>query len=92
MSNLPRMRFPHEVVEELRRIDPGSRVTVAMIRRMMAQGAIPCVPVGSGTRKLTNLDAVITYFTTNAATPEPERTGLRVVAENNKYRAGRAAW
>lgn len=84
MTSLPRMRFPQQIVEELRRIDPNTQVSEKMIRRLMARGVIPSVPVGNGRRKLTSLDAVIEHLTATAQnTPieQPTAHGIRRIDE-----------
>ena len=57
-----RMRFPAQALEELRRADPDTPVSLKMIRRLMKTGAVPSVPVGGGTRRLVNYDALLTYL------------------------------
>ena len=84
MTGLPRMRFPQQVVEELRRIDPNTQVSEKMIRRLMAQGVIPSVAVGNGRRKLTSLDAVIEHLTAtvqNKPIEQPTMHGIRRINE-----------
>lgn len=60
MSNLPRMRFPKQAVEELRRIDPDTPIKVGYVRKLVRTGAIPSVPIGN--RRLLNLDVLIDYL------------------------------
>ena len=42
-----RMRFPQQALEELRRIDPQTPVSLSFIRRLVKSGAVPSVPVGN---------------------------------------------
>ena len=52
-----RMRFPAQALEELRKADPETQVSLKLIRRLIHTGAVPSVPVGNGNRRLVNLDA-----------------------------------
>ena len=56
-----RMRFPQQALEELRRIDPQTPVSLSFIRRLVKTGAVPSVPVGNGNRRLVNFDALCAY-------------------------------
>lgn len=64
-----RMRFPAQALEELRRDDPGTPVSLKMIRRLMKTGIVPSVPVGNGNRRLLNYDALLAYL----AAPCPDK-------------------
>lgn len=57
-----RMRFAAQAVEEIRRLDPGTQVSLKLVRRLMNSGAVPSVSVGSGNRRLVNLDALLDYL------------------------------
>lgn len=43
-----RMRFPAQALEELRKDDPATPVTLNMIRTLIRRGIIPSVQVGRG--------------------------------------------
>lgn len=76
-----RMRFPAQALDELRRIDPDTPVSLRMIRGLVRTGAIPSVPVGNGTRRLLNFDALL-EFLENPPTEQAERAcGIRAVSE-----------
>lgn len=60
--NAIRMRFPAQALEEIRKTDPETPVSLKMIRRLMKSGAIPSVPVGNGNRRLINYDALLSYY------------------------------
>lgn len=60
--NAIRMRFPAQALEEIRKTDPETPVSLKMIRRLMKSGAIPSVPVGNGNRRLINYDALLSYL------------------------------
>ena len=62
--NVVRMRFPRQALEELRRMDPETPVSLAMIRRLVKTGTIPSVIVGNGRRRLINFDALLDYLAT----------------------------
>ncbi len=85
MNNVVRMRFPQQALEELRRIDPETPVSVSFIRRLVKTGAVPSVPVGAGKRRLVNLDALIEYLgNPPAETAQPVR-GIRPVDERGRW-------
>lgn len=56
-----RMRFAAQALEELRRLDPQTQVSLKMIRRLVNTGAVPSVRVGNGSRRLVNVDALISF-------------------------------
>lgn len=64
-----RMRFPAQALEELRRIDPDTSVSLRMIRCLVRTGAVPSVPVGNGNRRLLNFDALVSYLENPPAEP-----------------------
>lgn len=55
-----RMRFPAQALEELRKDDPATPVTLNMIRTLIRRGIIPSVQVGRG--RLINYDALLAYL------------------------------
>lgn len=80
MTNLPRMRFPQQALEELRRIDPETPIKVGYIRKLVKTGAIPSVPIGN--RRLLNLDALFDYLTApHPEVPQPTTPGIRRLEE-----------
>lgn len=62
MPNVVRMRFVQQALDELRRIDPQTPVSLSFIRRLVKTGAVPSVPVGNGNRRLLNFDALCEYL------------------------------
>lgn len=74
-----RMRFPAQALEELRKADPDTPVTLHFIRSLARKGLIPCVQIGR--RRLLNYDALVEYL----ANPTREETetapGIRRIAE-----------
>lgn len=54
---LPRMRTAKKAADELRKLDPETRLTESVLRRLMKEGRIPYVKVGA--RMLVNLDWLI---------------------------------
>ncbi len=77
-----RMRFPAQALEELRRIDPQTSVSLPMIRRLVKSGAIPSVPVGNGNRRLLNLDALLAFLAAPTENQPEQVKGIRPVPEN----------
>ena len=76
-----RMRFIGQAVEELKRLDPDSPVSARMVRSLVKSGQIPSVPIGNGTRRLLNFDALL-EFLENPPTEQPTRAhGIRRVDE-----------
>ena len=72
-----RMRFPAQALEELRREDPGTQVTLNFISRLAASGKIPYVLIGR--RRLLNYDALLEYLA-NPPAEEP-LPGIRPIEE-----------
>ena len=69
-----RMRFAHQALAELRRLDPETPVTLRFIKQLMNEGAIPSVAVGSGKRRLLNFGALVAYLEN-----PPEETPVQAV-------------
>ncbi len=57
-----RMRYISQAVSEIYQLDPNSPVSARLIKHLVNQGIVPSVPVGNGTRRLINLDALLEYF------------------------------
>lgn len=73
-----RMRFPAEALEELKREDPDTPVTLHLIRSLLVAGKIPFVPIGR--RRLINYDALVEYLANPRDTDE--NTGkIRAITE-----------
>ena len=70
-----RMRFPTQALEELRKDDTDTPVTLNFIRTLVRRGDIPCVQVGRG--RLINYDALLAYLE-NPVEDKPEQMhGIR---------------
>ena len=83
--NVVRMRFPRQALEELRRLDPETPVSLPMIRRLVKTGTIPSVVVGNGRRRLINFDALLDYLATpgsNTNVQQPQ--GIRRIDERSR--------
>lgn len=79
MSN-PKMRFPKQALEELKRIDPETPIKVGYIRKLVHTGVIPSVAIGN--RRLLNLDALFDYLTApHPEVPQPTTSGIRRIEE-----------
>ena len=52
-----RFRYCRDVVAEIRRIDPDSKLTERALREWIASGILPAL--GSGNRRLIDLDVVL---------------------------------
>lgn len=57
---MARMRFPAQALDLIRQEDPGTSVTLNLIRALASSGKIPCEMVGR--RHLINVDALIEYL------------------------------
>lgn len=80
-----RMRFPAQALEELRKTDPDTPVSLKMIRSLVKTGVIPSIPVGNGNRRLLNFDALLEYLEHPSRDMETPMPGIRKLDE----RAGR---
>lgn len=58
--NIPRMRTAPEAIQEIRKADPNTALTLRALRRMMNTGEIPFVNVNS--KRLINLDTLFEYL------------------------------
>lgn len=74
-----RMRFPTQALEELRKDDPGTQVTLHYIRALARQGLIPCVQIGR--RRLLNYDALLEYLAHPIQEAPETVQGIRRIAE-----------
>ncbi len=76
-----RMRFAAQALDELRKLDPETPVTLRFIKQLMRTGAIPSVPVGNGNRRLLNFDALEAYLENPSAEPVQAAPGIRRIDE-----------
>ncbi len=76
-----RMRFPAQALEELRKLDPQTSVSLPMIRRLVRRGKVPSVPVGSGNRRLLNFDALLDFLAAPAEDKTDQARGIRPIPE-----------
>lgn len=60
MSIAPRMRTIPKAYEEIKQSDPNTNITLRALRRMVTNGEIPVVNVGS--KNLVNLDLLLERF------------------------------
>lgn len=74
-----RMRFAAEALEELRKLDPETPVSLCFIKRLAKSGAVPSVPVGKN-RRLINFDALLAYLE-NPPAEGAKPCGVRRIAE-----------
>lgn len=77
---MPRMRYAHEALEELRAADPNTVVTLNMIRTLIRKNIIPSIPLGRG--HMINMDHLEAYLANpvSANMEEPEQ-GIRRISE-----------
>ncbi len=80
--NAVRMRFPAQALEELRKIDPQTAITLPMIRRLVRSGKVPSVAVGNGNRRLLNLDALLDFLAAPTEDKPEQAKGIRPVLES----------
>lgn len=75
-----RMRYPAQALDELRREDPKTPVTLHFIRSLVKSGKIPSIRIGRG--YLLNYDMLVDYLENVAASVQPEvPAGIRRVEE-----------
>lgn len=73
-----KMRFPAQALEDLKREDPDTPITLNYIRTLAASGKIPVTKVGR--RYLINYDGMLEYLANPQ--PEPKQYGvIRKIAE-----------
>ena len=79
MADIVRLRYPAAAVEEIKARDPGTQVTVSMVRRLMATGELRYVCVGNGRRKMIDLGEQETLLSRSMmqqpSPSEPARAG-----------------
>ena len=77
---VPRMRTIHNIVSEIKALDPGSEVTEYFVRQLVKDGTIK--PTWAGNKALINLDDVLDILwtgTTKAKESPPTVEGIRRV-------------
>lgn len=75
-----RMRYPEQALEELRREDPQTPITLYFIRRLAASGKVPVTKIGR--RRLINYDAMLEYLANpNMTEAEQQPDVVRRVSE-----------
>lgn len=78
---MPRMRTAEKVLEEIKRVDPDTEITLHYIRAMIRVEAVPVVACGR--KKLVNLDALMDLLRDGYVLPEqprePAQGGIRRV-------------
>lgn len=74
-SRLPRMRTLPQAVNEIKKIDPYSAITLSALRRAVKQNRIPCVHVESKT--LVDLDSIVDYL--SGETKKEPDNGIRKI-------------
>ncbi len=75
-----RMRFPAQALEELRKDDPDTPVTLNLIRTLVRRGTVPSVQVDRG--RLINYDALLDFLAhPTEIEPEWQAHGIRRVDE-----------
>ena len=78
---LTRMRFAHQCVSELRKLDPSCPITETFIRSLVKRGLVASVSVGR--RRLVNFDDLLRYLSCTPIEPPsaPSPAGIRRIAE-----------
>lgn len=72
---LPRMRIAERVLEEIKKVDPETDVTLNYIRALIRAEAVPVVVCGR--KKLVNVDAVLELLASGYELPqEPKQLGV----------------
>lgn len=74
-----RMRFPAQALEELKKEDPDTPITLHYIRTLARKGLIPCVQIGR--RRLLNYDALVEYLVNPTREKTETAPGIRRIAE-----------
>ena len=73
---IPRMRTAARVLEEIKKLDPETELSLHYVRQMIHDEMVPVLCVGN--KKLVNVDDVITYLETGVPVtpkPVPDRSG-----------------
>lgn len=74
-----RMRFASQALEELKREDPDTPITLNYIRTLARKGLVPCVEIGR--RRLINYDALLEYLANPVSGKTEAAPGIRRIAE-----------
>ena len=59
---IPRMRTAPKVLEEIKKLDPDTELSLHYVRQMIKDEVVPVLSIGC--KKLVNVDDVITYLET----------------------------
>lgn len=79
--SIVRMRYARQALEELRREDPESCVSLATIRALAKSGKVPSVKAGKG--YLINYDALLEYLSSPKDIDPPAGAGgIRPINEH----------
>lgn len=65
---MPRMRTAEKVLQEIKKIDPDTEVTLHYLRSLIRAGAVPVVSCGR--KKLVNLDSVLELLASGYELPD----------------------
>ena len=81
MDNLPRVRTLPEAAKELAIADPGTRLTLPVLRRLVATGVVPVVY--SGRRALVDMTRLGAHLEASAQLPgtTESNASMRPVSE-----------
>lgn len=75
-----RMRYPEQALQELKKADPDTPITVHFIRTLARRGDIPSFRIGRG--YLLNYDKLLEYLSSPDTYPQAESVnGIRKIAE-----------
>lgn len=67
---IPRMRTAAKVLEEIKKLDPDTELSLHYVRMMIRDEVVPVFCIGN--KKLVNVDDVITYLETGVPVPAKE--------------------
>lgn len=76
---LTRMRFAHQCVDELRKLDPSCPITESFIRSLVKQGLVASVAVGR--RRLVNFDDLLRFLSKPQQDEPAPPSGIRKIPE-----------
>ncbi len=80
---LPRVRTARQAAEELKRLDPETKLCERHIRFLMQSGQVPTIHAGK--RLFINLDILLDYLESDQlqtlSEPAPTTYGIRRIAE-----------
>lgn len=76
---LTRMRFAHQCVDELRKLDPSCPITESFIRSLVKRGLVASVSIGR--RRLVNFDDLLRYLSMPQQDEATPPGGIRKIPE-----------